>query len=225
MADTTPIANQLSLDLARRLNDGIASTGDNGVDAATDGKIMFDDFRNKYVIVACRWVIDQLVLRLGIEAATPLLQGALTSQSITFSASGVSLNKDYLYPSRLLQSTTSTFKYITSRTDAVIDANPMDTKVYTVDNGKLYAWIRTAGVLTIQSSGTGTFYYIGSPRVNTSSGADVAVNTAPDIALDPKYFQAIVSYAQFLACMDKNTTFWLERAKTAFEEAKSYLPQ
>ena len=225
MADSVPISNKINLNLAIRLDDGITPTGDNGVDAATDGKIFYDTTRNKYVIQACRWLIDSLVKLLGIEVATPLLQGTLTSQSITFSATGTAVNKDFLYPSRLLQSTTIQFYYITSRADAVIDVAPYQDYVYTIDNGKLYGWIRTSGTLTLQSSGTATFYYIGSPRVDTSTGADVAVNTAPDIALDTRFHDAITAYAQYLGCSDKSTSYWLNKAKLAFDEAVSYLPK
>ena len=223
MADTTPISNVLNLNLAIRMNDAIAPSGDNGTDADTDGKIMLDTSRNKYIINASRWLVDKIVGKVGVEKAIPLLQGCVTSQSMTLSSTGVTLNKDYMYPVRLLQSSTIEFEYVDAIADAVIDLFPYKDYVYTISGGKLYAWIRTSGTLTLQNSGSATFYYIGAPRVNSSTGADVAINTAPDLGFDQKFLNAITAYAEFLACSDKGTTYWLNKGQLALTEANNHL--
>lgn len=199
MADTTPLINQINVDLSLRLNDP-TSGADNGIKAATNGGTWSAAQRNHYCNNACRAIVHELVNRFGEERAGEIAQ-CMKTQSITFSSSGVSLNKDYLSPVRLVKSSGSPFVK-RKKSDLDIAYDKIVSRAYAIEGGKLYAYERSSGTLSILNSGTGTFYYIFAERKD-SNGADVAVNTAPDIILEQGYHEAITTYACGLALYDK----------------------
>ena len=53
MADTTPISNQINVDLSSRVDDAVTGA-DNGIAAVKDGAVFSALLRNQYVAQACR---------------------------------------------------------------------------------------------------------------------------------------------------------------------------
>lgn len=227
MADNTPRHNQNQVNLALLLDD--ATTGaDNGIAASTDGMWATAVKKNYYLHEAYRWIADTIIAKFGIASGSDLLQGLISTQSITFSSSGVNLNKDYLYPVRLYKSATTDSFYLSKRASLDDDFMPWITNFYTLEAGKLYAYQRTAGTLSALNGGTGTLYYIKAERLD-SNGADVASNTTPDITLDRRWHDACVLYAASRAALDKgiidNDPAWQDKANRFFVAAQEKLPK
>ncbi len=228
MADTTPISNQLNINLSIRMDDAVSGGADNGATAALDGAVMSSARRNYYINSGCRNLVRSIVENIGQLNSYDILQGAIKTQSITFSSSGTTLNKDFMYPARLVSSSAN--YTLAGRPELTIDFNPMITNGYAIDAGKIYGYTRDSnGLFAILSSGTATFYYYSAQRVDTSTGAETAVNTAPDIAVDSRWWDVILLFAQAEACNDKsiieNEPSWAEQGGKFFAQAMSRIPK
>lgn len=166
MADTVSTHNQLTVNLANVLDDPLAGA-DNGIKAAAGGLSFSAAILNQSLAEAYRWLATQLVTKYGVEKATKLCEGIIDTQPLTFATGGTTLNKNYLAPFRMVNSSLPVF-VLMSRSDLALDLDPVVSKGYALDNNRLYGYVRTTGTLSIQSSGAGTFYYIKADRVVTA---------------------------------------------------------
>ena len=219
--------NQLSVNLSLVLDDAV-SGADNGIAAASDGMWATAVKRNAYLNEAFRWIACAMIDKYGVSAGADYVQGLIATQTPTFSASGTSVNKDYLYPLRLFKTGTGDSFYLSKRASLDDDFMPWITNFYVVEAGKIYAYTRTSGTLAALGSGTGTFYYIKADRVDTN-GADVASNTTPDITLNRRWYDACVLYAASRAAFDKsvidNDPAWSDKANRFYVGAMEKLPK
>lgn len=227
MADNVPRHSQNAVNLALLLDD--ATTGaDNGIASATDGMWATAVKKNYYLHEAYRWIADTIISRYGLALGADMIQGLISTQTITFASGGVSLNKDYLYPVRLYKSGTTDSFMLSKRASLDDDFMPWITNFYVLEGLKLYAYQRTAGTLAVLASGTGTFYYIKADRLDTN-GVDVAANTTPDTTLDRRWHDACVLYAASRAALDKsiidNDPAWQDKANRYYVAAMEKLPK
>ncbi len=223
MADTTPIINAVNVDLANKLNDPV-NNADNGVAVATDGSVFLAVQRNLALCDAMNQLAVRLIGNYGVDGAASKCEGLVATQSITFSSSGTSINKDYIAPLRLVGSATPEFLF---RPKATLDLD-LDIRIdraYTIEGGLLYGYIRSAGTLTKQSSGTATFYYIKSDRKSTSTGAPVAYNTAPDTTIDQQWLIWVKEYASWWLAVNKGSGEWVAKAKNFETQMELKLPK
>ena len=140
MADTVPVHNRMSVDLANVLGDPV-SGGDNGIKAAADGKITTADIRNRRLHEAYAWIAEELSKKVGMNEAKFQIEGLIKTQAISFSSSGVALNKNYLLP--IVLSSSSVFQ---RRSKEELDRNT-DIRLsygYAIEGGKLYAYGKNA---------------------------------------------------------------------------------
>lgn len=226
MADNVPVSNQLNINLSIILDDAVSGGADNGATAAIDGSVFSATKRNFYISQGCRDFIVATEQK-HKDDADAILQGAVQTQSITLSSSGTTLNKDYMYPVKLMVSTQE-FNYFNDKGDLDQDIDPYLDAAYTIYAGKLYGYQRITGTFTLLNSGSSTFYYIGAPRVNTSDGTDKAVNTTPDIVFDPRCYDSILLFSAARACNDKSIIdsdpTWKEKGGVFFAQAMAKLP-
>lgn len=218
MANNTPTSNQLNINLGKLLNDSPTVGGDDGVTASTDGSIVTASQRNSKLIEGFTWVINQIVQLIGMDKARLLLGNSVTTQSITFAVSVVASNKDYLYPVALLDSNNNEFnlhplKNLKQDLDPFLDAG------YAIEGGFIYPYKRTSGTLALVTTGTGLLYYLKADRKVVSTGADVAVNTAPDTTMDYKFLNAAMYYAASRLASEKGSAEWEIKASKALAEA------
>lgn len=165
MADTTPIANQINVDVSRRIDDAVAHTGDdNGQAAARDGIIVSAVLRNQYVNQAARAIATELISRFGAEGAAELADGVTSKFVFTMSSIGVQRPSDFLKAFRLTNAVGTNFVY-GNKADWDNDYHPAVKNAYAIEGGRIYVYIRTADVLTLQSSGTATLYYVKAERI------------------------------------------------------------
>jgi hypothetical protein len=140
----------------------------------------------------------------------------------------VTLNKDYMFPLSLYRASTADSFNLTKRISLDDDFMPSLTNFYVIEGGKIYAYVRAAGVLAVLSSGSGTFFYLKADRVD-SNGVDVATNTLPDITIDRWVIDACVLYAAGRACMDKSiidaSPEWMEKGNRFMAAAMEKLPK
>lgn len=232
MPNTTPISNQLNLNLAGVLDDGITSTGDNGIDANTDGAIFSASKRNQYLAEAYRWLVDEIVARVGMDEAAMLLPGLVITQTFTWSNTGTVINKDYMYPVAVLNGAgTQVFNPRPTRAYLAVDTDPNLDAAYTMDAKTgaggifIFGYQRSAGVLNFLNSTTASLFYFGAPRVDSTTGSNVAVNTTPDVQIDPRWYDACTMYAAFRAAQDKGEQEWNTKGQVWLNAAVSKLPQ
>lgn len=227
MADTTPLTNQLNVNISRRLND--ATTGaDNGIKASADGTQFTAALRNQYINTALRWVVSELIRRGGVAWAYQRAKGAKTTQSVTFAANGTAINPDFIAAFKLIDSLKAVYDEYESKADLDTTLDPFLTNGFVIDNGLLlFAYNTVSGPLAQVTSGTGTLYYLRADR-KTSTGVDVLVNTAPDTTIEQYYFDAVEDYALGLALYDKGLRQkdqeMLTNAQTYFDLAMKKLP-
>jgi len=200
MPDTTPVANQININLSLLLEDAVYDA-DNGLAAALDGVIYTGVKRNKYVAEAERELVLTLTNRLGYEKATEALQGAMVSTTITTSSSGASVPKNFICPSKLTFSNIDA-QYVLTKSKLDQDLDPYLNYGYTISGGKIYFYKRVAGVMTISDAESATFLYFGVQRTDSTTGSDVSVNTAPDIAIDARWNDFLTLYAAARASFD-----------------------
>lgn len=225
MADTTPVANALHIKLMALLDDNVTAGGDNGLTAATNGGIFTAQVRNNAFNEAYAWIVQEAMKRFGIEGAANAVQGAVKTQAISaFSSSGVTLNKDFIAPIRLVKSDNSVFQYM-RKYQFDSDTNPYIDNGFTVENGLIYAYQRTAGVMTILNTGAGTLYYLKADRKSITTGADVAVNTAPDTTLDYAFMDSALWYTAHLLAHAKGAAEWTVKADKFLGLALEKFPQ
>lgn len=210
MADNTPVSNVVNIKIANYLDDPLTAAADNGLTAATNTSMFLAAQRNQALNEALAWIVQELVNRVGPDMASQACQGAVATQAITFAAAGSTVNKDFMYPLRLISTGKPLFTLM-SKSDLDADQDFLITRAYTIEGGKLYGYIRSAGTLTLQSSGTATFYYLKADRKNTTTGADVVVNTAPDTTLDFRFMDSVTWYACHLLAQAKGAGEWLEK--------------
>ena len=223
MADTTPISNAMNIALAIKLGDPAATGADNGVTASTDATDFSAAQRNQALSFAYNELANRLIKIYGKDAGK-VCEGLVATQAITFSASGVALNKDYVATLTLLKSDNSEFGY-TSLKALKQDLDPYLDAGYTIENALIYAYQRTAGTLTILSSGTGTLYYIKSDRKSTTTAADVAVNTSPDTTIDVTWHNFLIDYGAYWLCLNKASGEFIEKAPIYLAQADARLPK
>lgn len=220
MADTTPRNNQNAVNLGLLLDDATAGA-DNGIRAAADGKWLTAAKKNYYLHEAYRWILTTI-------RDPQALQGLIATQAITFSSVGVTLNKDYMFPLSLYRVSTADSFNLTKRVSLDDDFMPSLTNFFVIEGGKIYAYVRAAGVLAALNSGSGTFFYMKADRID-SNGADVAVNTAPDTTVDRWALDACVLYAAGRACLDKSiidsAPEWMEKGNRFMAAAMEKLPK
>lgn len=200
----------MNIKIANYLDDPLPVAADDGLTAAQNTSTFLASQRNQAVNESLAWLVQECVNRYGIEQTAEMLQGAIATQSVTFSSAGVTTNKDMKFPYRLIDSSGNVYKRM-DRVAATTDDEFFNSYVYSIDGGKLYAYLRTAGTLTLQNSGTGTFYYLKADRKDTTSGADTAVNTAPDTTFDYRFIEAAVWYGCHLLAQAKGAGEWLEK--------------
>ena len=229
MADTTPVQNLNSVNLSLLLDDAVTG-GDNGIAAAADGEPFTATKRNAYLHQAYRWLVQKLVESFGITRASDLLPGFVATQDVTFSASGVTLNKNYMFPLRLYKASAGGGFMLSKRSSLTDDDfSPFISNFYVIEAGKLYAYQRTSGTLAILAAGTGTLFYLKADRKDVTTGAEVASNTAPDTTVDGWAIDASVYYAAGAACLDKsiidNDPEWASKGNRFMAMAMEKLPK
>jgi hypothetical protein len=201
MSDDTPLANQMSINLALFLDDAVQGL-DNGLAARCDGQVFSWRKRGTYLNEGARWIVTELVNRFGVrKVSDTVCRGAVKFQPITFVVGGVALNGDFMYSSILLSGTTvfkeTTYLSLVNDLDSHLDAG------FAIQGGKIYTYKRTAGVWGEVTSGTGTLFYLGADRVD-STGADVLINSTPDFQIEKTWHDAITLYAAGRAWLDKS---------------------
>ena len=201
MPDVNPKDNQNNISLSLKLEDPVYDA-DNGIAAALDGKIYTSVKRNHYLIEAYRWIANAITEKFGVEMAAEKLSGLVATQSFTMSSSGTTINQDVLHPFRV--TTSGSIIYFRDKKAALdFDVKKFALRGFAIEGDKVYVYLRTAGTLTLQNSGTATLYYIKSDRIDYSSGSEVAVNTAPDITLNAWANDACTYYAAGVAILDQ----------------------
>lgn len=224
--DNCPVHNALTIRLANLLSDALTIGADNGITVSTDdpGAAFSAAVKNDRLNEGYRWVCNELMNRLSKEDMYRRGQGFIASQSVAFSSGGVNLNKDYIGFFRMIKSDGTSFQFGTKAgfdTDNQFFIN----NGYSIEGGKIYAYSRVGGVLTLLGSGTGTLYYFKADRVNVTSGADYGVNTAPDTTVDQQWLDACMLYAAWRLAKDQGAAEWVLKAQQFLEQAVSKLPQ
>ena len=222
MADNVPKKNNLVVRVRNIVGD-IVTGGDNGVIAATDGKVFSAAAVNARLNEAFAWIVNQLVQRVGVEAAKIMLSDSIVQQAFTISSSGTQVQYDYLYQVRLIYAT-NVYAYRT-KNDLDADFDPYLDYGFAIDGGKIYVYKRTTGTLTILSSGSAALFYLKSDGIDPSTGSDLAPNTTPDITLNVRWYEPCLLYAAWRLCADKGDASWLDMAKDFKAQAESFLPQ
>lgn len=176
MANTTPISNALNIALANHLGDTVTTGADDGATAATDGTDFSATHRNLILQQAYKELATRLITKFGAKGAGFACEGLVATQAITFASAGTSVNKDYIVPLDLLQ-TTNMFT-VRSKAFLTQDKDPYTDYAFAVEASKLYGYIRTSGTLTLQSSGTSTLYYIKEDRLAKGTVLSIAIAVA-----------------------------------------------
>lgn len=223
MADTTPVSNNLVIRLANMLDDALLIGGDNGITASTDGLVFTATVKNQRLNEGYRWLCNELLARLSKDDVYRRAQGLIATQAITFASAGVTVNMDYISLFRLVDSAGVPYQF-GSKADFDSDKQFFINNAYSVESGKIYAYTRTAGVLTLLDAGTATFYYFKADRIVPTTGVDVDVNTAPDTTLDQQWLDPVMLYAAWRLAKDKSSAEWIDKAAQFLEQAYSKLP-
>lgn len=222
MADTTPISNSLNIRISHVLEDILTVGADNGVTASTNGNAFTASMRNEKLTEACGYLAQALLNKLGPKGVEAACEGLVATQSITLASAGTSINKDYIAPIRLIKSTGLIYHQgIKSHFDS--DIEPLLDYGFAIEGNKVYAYERSAGVLSAINSGTATLYYIKHDRMNTSSGVTVVVNTAPDTTIDSQFHEFLISYAAARLAQDKGAGEWAVKAQALMTVALGLL--
>ena len=214
MADNIPRHNRMSVDLANILGDPL-SGADNGIKAAADGRIATADTRNRRLHEAYSWILEELIKREDGTARYDI-EGLVSTQSFTFSSSGVALKKDFLVEISLGSSAIFQKR---SKDELDRDTDIRINYGYAIENGLIYGYQRSAGTLTILNAGSGTLYYYRADRIDPTTGNDVAINTTPDMGIDRRWMSSCLHYAAYRIAQDKGAAEWLDKAKTFYAEA------
>lgn len=226
MADNVPVHNKLTVRLANLIDDPVTG-GDNGIAAATDGKLFSASIRNQRLHEGYSWIVSELVGRLGLDVACGLLADSITTQNVaSTSASGDTVNKDYLYPVKLVRSTGSIYSlHIKSELDA--DFDRFLDNGFAIDGNKLYVYQRNSGtgLLPIVAGLNVTLHYLKADRLDATTGSDVAVNTAPDTTLNSRWHELALLFAAWRLCVDKGAAEWIEKGQVFRDRMEAYLPQ
>lgn len=200
--DSCPRDNQNNIILSMKLEDPVGGVGiDNGTASVLDGVVYSSVKRNHYLIEAYRWLVSQVFNKYGAEESAERLSGVIGTQVFAMDAAGTSVNRDILYPFRVVVGTTPIFfrdKKSNLDTDVVRYAN----RAFAMEAEKIYVYLRIAGVMTKQVSGSATLYYLKSPRIDSTSGTEVPTNSLPDITLENWANDACVYYAAGIALLD-----------------------
>lgn len=226
MADTTPLINQINVNMAIRMDDAVTG-GDNGIKAAADGLHVTSEKRNYYTNNALLWLARQLIARYGPTGVGVVCQGLIGSATVTLGSTGVAIPKNFLAPIHLLKSGV-VYKPL-SKADIESDQFYQYNTVYAIEGNTLYAYVRTNGTLGT-ATGTGTLYYVKQDRKDATTGAEAGANTAPDTTVDASYHEALTAYACALACFDKSmlgddeAERWQTKGNKFMAEALSLLP-
>lgn len=223
MADTTPISNSLNIRVSHVLEDILTAGADNGVTATTNGNAFTYSMRNEALAEAYAYLGQTFVNKFTPIGAEKLCEGLVATQSVTFSASGTAINKDFIAPIRLIKSTGVIYHQgIKSHFDS--DMEPLLDYGFAIEGNKVYGYERAAGVMAVLSTGTATLYYIKADRTNTTTGAVVAANTSPDTTIDPQYHDFLVGYAAARLAQQKGAGEWVVKAPTLMQMALGLLP-
>lgn len=223
MANTTPIANAQNIDLANSLNDIPVAGGDDGVTASTSGTVFSASQRNLALSDAYNQLAVRLVGKYGKDAGM-ICEGIVTTQTVTFASAGTTINLDYVSPITLLKSDNAEFALFPLN-DLKQDRDPYLDAGYALEGGKLYAYQRSSGTLSQLTSGTGTFYYIKADRRSTTTGAPIAVNTAPDTTIDQTWLNWCIDWAALWLCRRKGAGRWKERIPEYTQLVEDKLPK
>lgn len=222
MADTTPISNYLNIRISHILEDILTVGADNGVTATTNGNAFTASMRNEKLTEALGYLAKALINKFGSQGVEAQAEGLVATQSVTLASAGTTVNKDFIAPIRLIKSTGLIYHQgIKSHFDS--DIEPLLDYGFAIEGNKVYAYERSAGTLSAINSGTATLYYIKNDRVNTSTGAVVATNTAPDTTVDPQWNEFVVMYAAARLATDKGAGEWQIKAETFMKTALGLL--
>ena len=221
-----PIHNRNTIELANLLDDPL-SGADEDIKVNNGGKIFSSTKLNEYLCRSYRWLVDEIIARFGVEGAADQVQELIATHGSTMSSGSKAANKDYIRAISLHGSSSlQKYDFITPsewhkiETDLKVQA----VRVFTVLGGNILASQRTNGAMANSGSLGFKMYYMKADRVDATSGAFVAVKTAPDTVLSPRWLNACVHYAAYLACIDKGTTEWLDKAKVFQQSAFADLP-
>lgn len=179
--DSTPVINQISVNVSRRIDDSV-SGADNGIKASADGTIVSAFMRNHYCNMALRWVANEMSKRFGPLETSIMSNGMMGTHGFTFSSAGVTLRPDFMHVVHLTDTTVPGFKrYHKSELDA--DYDRIISRGFALEAGRIFGYQRTSGTLAILNSGTGHLDYIKADRiVNGATANGVAVLSADTVA-------------------------------------------
>lgn len=233
MADTVPVHNQMSVNLSLLCDDAVTG-GDNGIAAAADGSWLTAAKRNVYLHSAYRWLVNVLVDSYGIAGAADVIPGFVANQTMVLSATGLAINKNYMYPLRLYKSASPApggAFMLSKRASLDDDFMPFVNVFYAIEAGLLYAYQRDASTQVLNALDTvaAKLFYLKSDRVDATTGTEVAINTAPDTTLDKWATDACLYYAAGRACFDKsvidNDPAWADKGNRFFAAATAMIPK
>lgn len=184
MADSTPLSNFLNIALSIKLGDPPTTGGDNGITASTDATDFSATQRNDALAFAYNELANRLIKLYGKDAGK-MCGGLVATQTVIFSSSGTTVNKDYISPLSLLDVTTEQeFEYMALK-GLIQDLNPYVDAGYAVEAGKLYAYIRgasqTVADIQITAGGTG---YTSAPTVGFTGGGGTGAAATATITAD-----------------------------------------
>lgn len=191
----TPLYDDIDMRVSRALEDPVSYTAGGG--AATAGKVYTVAQRQELINRANVYLQSFLYNKFDTDGVKRILQSTVKTASITFASAGTSVASDYNnMPIGLTKdSSTATYVYVQNKLDADNDVNKNLSYIFTVEAGKIYVYIRSAGTLTKQSSGTGVFYYLASDQVTQ--------NSATDILLSRQFWDVLRDLAVWFALTEK----------------------
>lgn len=225
MTNTAPISNVLNIKIANYLDDPLTAAADNGLTAATNTSTFLASQRNQALNEALAWVVNECVNRYGLERTREMIPGAVSSQAFTANSNGVTLNGDFMYALEVIKGTTRPPFTIMSKADLTLDSDILVTNAAVIEGGKIYVYIRTAGTLAIQSTGSYTLFYLKADRKSTTDSSDTAVNTLPDTTLDYRFLDATTWYACHLLAQAKGAGEWMEKSQHFLALAMEKFPK
>jgi hypothetical protein len=181
--------NLLHLRFARRMKDPIAT-------ADLSGTIYSSANREDYLNRANKILQFKKFASLGRDGVREQLQTMIGAQAMTFSGAGIACEAAYNNIPLAVSKTGSTnlYRYWPRREEIALNLNPDLPYLFTVEANTLYVY--ESG--TLISSGTGTFYYIKSDQVTTTTGAG-----GTDILLPSVFYDELVDIAVDLAMKEK----------------------
>lgn len=223
MANVTPISNALNVAIATHLGDPPTTGATDGETASSDGVDFSATHRNLILQKAYNELAVRLIALYGVQGASAMCEGIRAQQSITFASGGTSINKDYIMQIALLKSDFNEFN-LRDLNDLRQDLDPYLDAGYAIEGGKIYAFQRSAGVLSQLTSGTGTLYYIKSDRLDTSTGSALAVNSTSDTSIDATWHNFLIEYSAYRLAEAKSSGEWQEKAVVYKASADLILP-